>query len=119
MHPFSGIGLILIQIPVLLGLYWVFTNGGLPKIDESQLYSFVHTPATVQILFVGIFDMSAKHNVVLAVLAGVSQAVYTRLSMGPAGQKTATEASFSNEMARSFDIQARYVLPKYYHCHRP
>ena len=31
--------------------------------------------------------------------------------MGPRGVKTATEASFSDDMAKSMDVQARYVLP--------
>jgi membrane protein insertase Oxa1/YidC/SpoIIIJ len=31
--------------------------------------------------------------------------------MGPRGIKTATEASFSDDMAKSLDVQARFVLP--------
>ena len=31
--------------------------------------------------------------------------------MGPRGVKTATEASFSDDMAKSMDVQARFVLP--------
>ena len=109
--PFSGIGLMLLQLPILIGLYWVFARGGWPQIDASLLYSFVHAPAHVDMLFLGFIDISAKHNIVLAVLAAITQGVYTRLSMGPKGEKTATEASFSNDLAKSFDIQARYVLP--------
>ena len=109
--PFSGIGLMLLQIPVLIGLYLVFANGKWPIVDAKLLYSFVHTPAHLNMFFLGFMDMAAKHNIVLAVLAAATQAAYTRLSMGPRGEKTATEASFSNDMAKSMDFQARFVLP--------
>lgn len=109
--PFAGFGLMLIQIPILLGLYWVFARGGWPKIDTTMLYSFVHAPSHLNMMFLGFMDMSVKHNIVLAVLAAITQGIYTRLSMGPRGEKTATEASFSDDLAKSFDVQARFVLP--------
>ena len=109
-HPFASFGLLLIQFPVLIGLYWVFSRGGLPTIDLARLYPFVHAPAAVNMMFLGIQNM-AGHSIVFAILAGVSQFTYTRLSMGPRGVKTATEASFSNDMAKSLDVQARFVLP--------
>ena len=55
--------------------------------------------------------MGAKHNILLAVLTSVTQFVYSRLSMGPRPGKTAVEETLSSDMARSFDLQARYVLP--------
>lgn len=109
-HPFASFGLLLIQFPILIGLYWVFSRGGLPAIDAARLYSFIHAPAAVNMMFLGIQNM-AGHSVVLALLAAVSQFTYTRLSMGPRGVKTATEASFSDDMAKSLDVQARFVLP--------
>ena len=108
--PFSGFLLILIQLPILLGLYWVFALGGLPEIHAAILYPFVTAPNAVNMEFLGIINMSSP-SLVLSVLAVVAQFIYTRLSMGPRGEKTATEASFSNDMARSFDLQARYMLP--------
>src|SRR3989344_6087867 len=46
-NPFSGFLLLLIQLPILLGLYWVFAQGGLPTINTDILYSFVPTPESV------------------------------------------------------------------------
>ena len=109
-HPFAGFLLILVQLPVLLGLYWVFALGGFPKIDANLLYSFVSTPDAVNMEFLGLINMSGR-SVVLAIVAVVAQFIYTRLSMGPRGEKTATEASFSGDMAKSFDLQARFMLP--------
>lgn len=110
-HPFAGLGLMLIQIPILIALFWIFATGGLPKIDEQLLYSFVPRPETINMLFLGLIDMGAKHDIVLAVLTAATQLVYSRLSMGPRAGKTAIEESLSSDMARSFDLQVRYVLP--------
>jgi YidC/Oxa1 family membrane protein insertase len=112
-HPFASFGLVLIQFPVLIGLYWVFYRGGFPAVNPALLYSFVHAPSSVNMEFLGIVNM-AKRNAVLALLAAVTQFGYTRLSMGPREKKaesTPVEASLSGDMARSFDLQARYVLP--------
>jgi YidC/Oxa1 family membrane protein insertase len=109
-HPFASFLLILVQFPILIGLYWVFSRGGLPTIDVSRLYSFVHVPPAIDMMFLGIQNM-AGHSIVLAFLAALTQFAYTRLSMGPRGIKTATEASFSDDMAKSLDVQARFVLP--------
>lgn len=109
-RPFAGFFLTLLQLPILLGLYWVFAQGGLPEIHASILYPFVHVPGAVNMEFLGLINM-AKPSIVLALLATVAQFIYTRLSMGPRGQVTATEATLSSDMAKSFDLQARYLLP--------
>jgi YidC/Oxa1 family membrane protein insertase len=110
-HPFAGVGIMLVQAPVLIALYLIFANGGLPAVNTHLLYSFVHRPEAVNVLFLGFIDMSAKHNIILALMTVVTQMVYQRLSMGPRAGKTAIEESLSSDMARSFDIQVRYVLP--------
>src|SRR3989344_1438093 len=110
-HPFSGFALILIQIPVLLGLYWVFAHGGFPQIDSETLYSFVPAPADIKMYFLGMLDMAAPHNAILAFLVALSQLFYSRLSMGPRDATSPVEATLSSDMARSFDLQARYVFP--------
>lgn len=110
-HPLSSLGLLLIQLPILFGLYWVFLLGGFPEVDASMLYSFVSPPPFIDMQFLGFVDMGAKHNIILALLVAASQFVYTRLSMGPRGQKANIEASLSADMARSFDLQARFLFP--------
>lgn len=109
-RPFAGILVILVQLPILFGLYWVFARGGLPEINADILYGFVAMPTMVDMQFLGLIDM-AGHSIALSVLAGITQFIYTRLSMGPRGQKTAVEASFSEDMARTLDVQMRYILP--------
>ncbi|HEY4527041.1 MAG TPA: YidC/Oxa1 family membrane protein insertase [Candidatus Paceibacterota bacterium] len=108
-HPLAGIGLLLLQLPVLISLYYMFLHG-LPTIQTDLLYSFVQAPETVDMLFLGM-DMAAAHNLLLAVLLAISQFVYSRLSMGKSQNDSPVEASLSKDLARSFDFQARYVMP--------
>lgn len=75
-HPVGSCIPMLIQLPVLISLFYVFRSG----IDSSHfasLYSFVPEPAAVQTFFLGI-DLATK-SVVLAVLAGVLQFIQTRM----------------------------------------
>ncbi|KKW17444.1 MAG: hypothetical protein UY58_C0003G0021 [Candidatus Magasanikbacteria bacterium GW2011_GWA2_50_22] len=118
-HPFASFGLILIQLPILFALYWIFALGGLPEINLARLYAFVPHPEGVNMEFIGLVNMAGK-SFILAILAGVTQIIYTRLSMGPRKKSAATgrlqvspqpASSFSGDMARGFDLQMRYVLP--------
>ena len=51
--------------------------------------------------------------IILGIIVGITQALYTRLSMGPANtvDPSPVEASFSGDLAKSFDLQMRYFLP--------
>jgi len=108
-NPFSGIFLILLQIPIILALYWVFFRGGLPEIDISLLYSFVREPSLVNMEFLGTIDMAGR-SVVLAFLAGLSQYFQIKLSL-PTLKKRNNDASLKDDFARSFQLQMRYMLP--------
>lgn len=109
--PFAGLFLLLLQLPILLGLYFVFARAGLPAINADILYTFVPVPQMVNMEFLGLINMGGK-SLVLALLAGVTQFIYTRLSMGPrVSAPTTADSSFSAEMTRTLDLQARYFLP--------
>lgn len=112
-NPFSGILLMLIQIPIIFALYFIFFKGGLPSIDLSLLYPFVAEAVTrisdpINMHFLGFMDIS-KPQAILALLAGASQFVQVQLSL-PAVAKVANP-SFKDDMARSLNVQMRYVLP--------
>ena len=109
-NPFSGCLPILIQIPVIIGLYWVFR--GFYSINTDILYSFIHTPATYSMQFL-IFDLKEK-SLVLAVLAGVAQHIQTRITLGK--NKTIKDVrkenpTFQEDFARNMQMQMLYFLP--------
>lgn len=108
-NPFSSILLILIQLPVILGLYLVFLNGGLPAIDTTLLYPFVPVPTEVSMMFLGVVAITGK-SYVLAVLAGVTQYIQAHYVM-PAPSPRGDNPSFQEDLARSMHLQMKYVLP--------
>jgi len=111
-NPFSGILLVILQIPIIFALYFIFLKGGLPKIDTSLLYSFVPIPATVNMNFLGLLDIS-KANAIAAILVGLSQFFQIRFTLPKATPKKAEggSLSFKDELAKSMNLQMKYVLP--------
>ena len=114
--PFSGCLLVLLQMPVILALYWVFVKG-LDQPDSNLLYSFVHPPEVISMMFFGVVDLTQK-NIILALCAGVSQYFQMRLTLPPtpkeesgSQKENAGKASFQNELAKSMNMQMRYFLP--------
>jgi len=107
-NPFSGCFLLLLQLPVIFALYYVFLAG--LKFDASLLYSFVHMPSSVDSIFFGI-DL-VKKSLILALLAGVSQYYQIRLSLPALPQKTSKEPlSFQEEFTKNMNVQMKYIFP--------
>ena len=109
--PVSGCLPILIQIPIIMGLYWVFFKGLKSGIDITILYGFVAPPGALDMHFL-VFDLAAK-SFFLALLAGTTQYVQTDLSLGKQPPLVAStgKASFQEDFARSMQMQMRYILP--------
>jgi len=115
-RPFSSMLAMLVQIPILITLYLVFLRESIDTVNTELLYSFVPDPGAISALFLGFFVI-AGHNVILAVLAAVTQFFQARyaipvpakverdFSQGP------TKAAMGAEFGRAMAIQARYVLP--------
>jgi len=78
-NPFSGCLPLLIQFPILIALYQALINVLKPG-SLSALYSFIKNPGTINSLFLGMVDLS-KGNPILAILAGVSQFFYSKITM--------------------------------------
>ncbi len=107
--PLSGCLPLLIQIPVIIGLYWVFFKG--LAITPELLYGFVTAPGYLDMQFL-MFDLGQK-SLFLALLAAVSQYIQVTISMPKTiddGKKNG-ERTLQEDFARSMQIQMRYVLP--------
>ncbi len=84
-NPFSSCLPILIQLPFLIALYQVFSQG-LASQSLDMLYSFVHNPGHLNELFFGWWNL-AKPSWPLAVLTGAAQYWQSKsLLKTPAGQ---------------------------------
>lgn len=111
--PFAPIAPLLLQLPVIFALYYVFARSGLPTINGDLLYSFIHQPENASTNFFNLFDITMK-NWPIAVLAGVTQFiqanVYTRLTQSKKQEKSG-EMSFQADFQKSMNFQMRYILP--------
>lgn len=107
LNPFSGCLPVLIQLPVFLALFFVFKDGLVQSTEH--LYSFVHIPATSNHFFLT-FDLTLK-SYILALLVGISQYVYSALSLPKSTPITSNKPTFQEEFSRSMNLQMRYFFP--------
>lgn len=105
-NPFSGILILLIQLPILIGLYRVFL--GLPTINPDLLYSFIPAPETINMMFLGFVDMSQK-SLVLALLVGITTYIQTSIASSVQPQDSGKQ----NELAKAMAFQMKYFLPPF------
>ncbi len=79
LNPFSSILLMLIQIPIVFALYFVFYKGGLPNINTIDLYSF--TPFVNNVNHI-LFNVDfTKANSFVGLVAALFQYAQIRLSL--------------------------------------
>lgn len=111
-NPFSGILLIFIQIPIIFALYFVFLKGGLPKINTDLLYSFIKTPKSINISFLGLMDITQK-SYVMAFFAALTQFFQVKFATPQFKKKDSgsNTSSFKDDLAKSMSIQMKYILP--------
>lgn len=98
--PLAGCLPLLLQLPILIGVYRVFLNIFKPE-SLNLLYSFVSHPGSINHIMLGLLDIS-KSNPVLAILAGVSQFFQARAAM--ANQPSTPQTAALN-------TQMTYLLP--------
>lgn len=113
-NPFSTILVLFIQLPFVIALYFsVYSGGGvkLPAINIDLLYSFIPTPETVNMVFLGFMDITTK-SIPLALIAGITQFIHTHLSLpSQKPRDPKAEPNFKDDFARSMQMQMRYVMP--------
>lgn len=107
--PFSGILMLFIQIPIIMALYFVFLNEGLPQVKSEILYFFITPPEIINTTFLGFFDITTK-SLVLALLTGVTQFVQARIMFNKTKNEPQKE-DIMGDFMKSMQIQMQFVLP--------
>lgn len=110
-NPFAGLLTLIIQLPIVLSLYWVFNSKTLLSVDTALLYSFIPVPEAISPLFLGIFAITGA-SVILALLAGLTQLVYGWYAI-PVPEKStkAPGTDMQADFGRAMALQMRYALP--------
>jgi len=117
-NPFSGCLVVLLQMPVIFALYYVFYKG--LTIDESLIYSFIQVPTNLSTNFLGIFELSEK-SLFFGILTGLSQFVQGYLA-SPSKPKQIevikdkelikdNKSDFQDQLSESMQMNVRYILP--------
>lgn len=111
-NPFSSIFTILLQIPIVFSLYYIFFRSGLPVIDTSLLYSFIKAPENVSMIFLGFLDVSKK-SIALAILAAASTYLQMHISTASSESKTAfaVASAGKEDFAKTMAKQMKYTMP--------
>jgi YidC/Oxa1 family membrane protein insertase len=114
LNPFAGIVVMLIQIPILIALYFAVYSGGgvaLPAINGDLLYRFISAPEIVTMNFLGFIDITSQ-SLGLALLAGLTQYWQLKYAMPPLPEPDpGTTPDFKDELMRNMQTQMKYVLP--------
>ncbi len=106
-NPFSSCLPVLIQLPILIALYQVFSkalHGNL-----NGLYAFVHNPGALDPKFLNLIDLSHP-NIVFALLAGAAQFWQSRIITKWSAPAT-SNGSAQDMTTKAMNIQMTYVLP--------
>jgi len=111
--PFSGCLVLLLQLPVIFALYYVFYKG--LDINTDLFYSFIKYPAELHTNFLGLIEMHEK-SIVLGVLAGVTQFIQGHITLpskkkGEVVEITKEKKSFQEEITSSMNMNIKYILP--------
>jgi YidC/Oxa1 family membrane protein insertase len=105
-NPFSGIFLLLVQLPVLIALFQVFLKGFQPD-SLNWLYSFTPRPEKISPIFFGFLDLT-KPNLGISVLAGFFHFFQIQIST----QKINPLPSQSSpDLSQLIQKQTSYLLP--------
>jgi len=103
-NPLGGCLPLLLQLPLLIGLYRVFWKG-LSDGAMEKLYSFVPNPGAINPMFLGLINLS-EPNFILAIIAGIAQFFQTKMMMGQ-NKKDDNKGQFANMMQK----QMLYFFP--------
>jgi YidC/Oxa1 family membrane protein insertase len=114
LNPFAGILVMIIQIPILIALYFAVYSGGgvaLPAINTALLYSVVPVPEVVTMSLLGLVDITSQ-SFVLAFLAGLTQFLQIKYAMPPLpAPEPGKEPDMKDDIARMMQVQMKYILP--------
>ncbi|KPJ71662.1 hypothetical protein AMJ50_00790 [Parcubacteria bacterium DG_74_3] len=108
-NPLGGCLPVLIQLPVLIALYRVFWKGLQPE-ALNLLYNFVLRPEAINPYFLGVLDLS-QPNLVLAVLAGISQYFQAKM-MVPKKEKSKSKEPL-DQFSKQLTQQTLYFFPAF------
>lgn len=112
-NPLVSFLAILVQLPIVLALFWVFQAGFDFTSASSEVYPFLSSLdlTSIRTDMFGFFDITQK-SLILALFTGITQYIQTALTLPPAPKKKDGSApNFKEDLARSMNMNMRYFMP--------
>ena len=109
-NPLSSCLPMLIQLPILLALFWVMRDSLASHNLAENLYAFVQNPGTINPVSFGFINL-ATPSIVLAVLAGLAQFLQAKTLSTRQPPKDAGEGAKDEGMAAMMNKQMLYMMP--------
>lgn len=109
-NPLSSCLPLLIQLPILLALYWVMSDFLSSTNFSAQLYSFVKNPGTINPLSFGYLNL-LNPNIWLAILAGGAQFLQAKTMSHQMPPPNAGEGAKDESMVAMMNKQMLYMMP--------
>src|SRR5690606_11137607 len=109
-NPFSGVLVLIIQLPIIWALYQMFLHAGFPEVNSTILYPFISSPENINVVFLNQLNITEKSSA-LAFLAAVSTFIQLKIATSYQRLPAADSMSFSDTLARSMQMQMKYVFP--------
>jgi len=108
-NPFASLFILIVQLPIIIGLYQIFINSGLPNINTTLLYSFVSVPVSINMMFLNIINITEK-SLFLAVIVGIT--TYFQVSTASNTQQVdLNQKGMQADIARNMTTSMKYFLP--------
>jgi len=108
-NPLGSCLPMVIQLPVLLALYWVLSDG-LTGSGFESLYSFVSKPEAINSMFLGFLDLK-NPQISLAILAAGAQYFQAKMLTQKKPPKQAGEGGKDEDMAAMMNKNMTYMMP--------
>jgi len=109
-NPLASCLPLLVQLPILIALYWVMQDGLASTNLSKSLYSFVANPGIINPTSFGFLNLS-KPNVVLAILAGLAQYLQAKTMSRQQPPKEAGAGGKDENMMAMMNKQMLYMMP--------
>lgn len=107
-NPFSSCLPVLVQLPFLLAVFYVFQDS-LHADKLEKLYSFIARPETINTQFFGLVDL-AQPSWGIAILAGLAQFFQAR-TMISQRKNCVADGSSQDKMTETMNQQMLYMMP--------
>lgn len=113
-NPLASCLPLLVQLPILIALYWVFSSSlnatTIAKTLQDNLYPFISNPGSINPATMWVFNLAVA-SPVLAVLAGLAQYLQAKTMMKKNPVSTSEQPSKEQSMTSMMNKQMLYFMP--------